>query len=166
MAHDKWARLGLCNTLEKTNINCDDEPRMKQLFELDYNIERILITIQAITGVRVTPCDTLIIFDEIQEIPRGLHSLKCFCEKAPEYHIMVAGSLLGAKENKKFVYGAVRQGCRAKNFELAIQWLMDAGILHKVSRIREPKMPLKFYEDIDAFKLFLLDHWRQHLHRV
>ncbi len=139
---------------------------MKQLFELDYNIEHILITIQAITGVRVTPCDTLIIFDEIQEIPRGLHSLKCFCEKAPEHHIMVAGSLLGAKENKKFVYGAVRQGCRAKNFELAIQWLMDAGIVHKVSRLREPKMPLKFYEDIDAFKLFLLDHWRQHLHRV
>ena len=260
-------------------INCDDEPRMKQLFELAYNIERILITIQAITGVRVTPGDTLIILDEIQEIPRGLHSLKYFCEKAPEYHIMVAGSLLGvtlgkgesfpvgkvdmltmypmdyeefldaignegwldllhsndwalieimkpkmvealrqyyyvggmpgvvskyienadlkqvrniqrdileayrrdiskhttaaestrirqvldslptqlAKENKKFVYGAVRQGSRAKDFELAIQWLMDAGIVHKVSRIREPKMPLKFYEDIDAFKLFLLD---------
>ena len=260
-------------------INCDDEPRMKQLFELDYNIERILITIQAITGVRVTLGDTLIILDEIQEIPRGLHSLKYFCEKAPEYHIMGAGSLLGvtlgkgesfpvgkvdmltmypmdyeefldaignegwldllhsndwalieimkpkmvealrqyyyvggmpgvvskyienadlkqvrniqrdileayrrdiskhttaaestrirqvldslptqlAKENKKFVYGAVRQGSRAKDFELAIQWLMDAGIVHKVSRIREPKMPLKFYEDIDAFKLFLLD---------
>ena len=62
-----------------------------------------------------------------------------------------------AKENKKFVYGAVRQGSRAKDFEMAIQWLMDAGIVHKVSRIREPKMPLKFYEDIDAFKLFLLD---------
>lgn len=75
-------------------INCDDEPRMKQLFELDYNIERILITIQAITGVRVTPGDTLIILDEIQEIPRGLHSLKYFCEKVPEFHIMVAGSPL------------------------------------------------------------------------
>ena len=62
-----------------------------------------------------------------------------------------------AKENKKFVYGAVRQGSRAKDFEMAIQWLMDAGIVHKVSRIREPKMPLKFYEDIDDFKLFLLD---------
>ena len=260
-------------------INCDDEPRMKQLFELDYNIDRILITIQAITGVRITPADTLIILDEIQEIPRGLHSLKYFCEKAPEYHVMVAGSLLGvtlgkgesfpvgkvdmltmypmdyeeyldatgnegwiellhskdwglidimkpkmtellrqyyfvggmpgvvskfientdlqqvrtlqrdileayrrdiskhtsaaestrirevldslpsqlARENKKFIYGAVRKGSRAKDFELAIQWLVDAGIVYKVSRIKEPKMPLKFYEDMDVFKLFLLD---------
>lgn len=260
-------------------INCDDEPRMKQLFELDYNIDRILITIQAITGVRITPADTLIILDEIQEIPRGLHSLKYFCEKAPEYHVMVAGSLLGvtlgkgesfpvgkvdmltmypmdyeeyldatgnegwiellhskdwglidimkpkmtellrqyyfvggmpgvvskfientdlqqvrtlqrdileayrrdiskhtsaaestrirevldslpsqlARENKKFIYGAVRKGSRAKDFELAIQWLADAGIVYKVNRIKEPKMPLKFYEDMDVFKLFLLD---------
>lgn len=260
-------------------INCDDEPRMKQLFELDYNIDRILITIQAITGVRITPAATLIIIDEIQEVPRGLHSLKYFCEKAPEYHIMVAGSLLGvtpgkgesfpvgkvdmltmypmdyeeyldatgnenwiellhskdwglidimkpkmtellrqyyfvggmpgvvskfientdlqqvrtlqrdileayrrdiskhtsaaestrirevldslpsqlARENKKFIYGAVRKGSRAKDFELAIQWLVDAGIVYKVNRIKEPKMPLKFYEDRDAFKLFLLD---------
>lgn len=260
-------------------INCDDEPRMKQLFELDYNIDRILITIQAITGVKITPADTLIIMDEIQEVPRGLHSLKYFCEKAPEYHVMVAGSLLGvtlgkgesfpvgkvdmltmypmdyeeyleatgnegwiellhskdwglidimkpkmtellrqyyfvggmpgvvskfienkdlkqvrklqreileayrrdiskhtsaaestrirevldslpsqlARENKKFIYGAVRKGSRAKDFELAIQWLVDAGIVYKVSRIKEPKMPLKFYEDMEAFKLFLLD---------
>lgn len=260
-------------------INCDDEPRMKQLFELDYNIDRILITIQAITGVRITPADTLIIMDEIQEVPRGLHSLKYFCEKAPEYHVMVAGSLLGvtlgkgesfpvgkvdmltmypmdyeeyldatgnegwiellhskdwglidimkpkmtellrqyyfvggmpgvvskfientdlqqvrtlqrdileayrrdiskhtsaaestrirevldslpsqlARENKKFIYGAVRKGSRAKDFELAIQWLVDAGIVYKVNRIKEPKMPLKFYEAMDVFKLFLLD---------
>lgn len=266
---------------EKTAyVNCDDEPRMKQLFDLDYNIERILMTIQAITGVKVTPADTLIIFDEIQEIPRGLHSLKYFCEKAPEYHIMVAGSLLGvtlgkgesfpvgkvdmlsmypmdyeeflyatgnegwidilhskdwklidmvmpkmvellrqyyfvggmpgvvgkfvenadlqqvrtlqqeildaygrdiskhtsasesvrirqvlsslpaqlAKENKKFIYGAIRKGSRAKDFELAIQWLLDAGIIYKVNRIKEPKIPLKFYEDFDAFKLFMLDN--------
>lgn len=260
-------------------VNCDDEPRMKQLFDLDYDINRILMTLQAITGVKVTPGDTLIILDEIQEIPRGLHSLKYFCEKAPEYHVMVAGSLLGvtlgkgeyfpvgkvdmlnifpmdyeefleatgnegwidilhskdwplidtmmpkmvellrqyyfvggmpgvvsnfvrnadlqqvrtlqreildaygrdiskhtsesesvrirqllsslpaqlAKENKKFIYGAIRKGSRAKDFELAIQWLLDAGIIYKVNRISEPKMPLKFYEDFDAFKLFLLD---------
>ncbi len=260
-------------------VNCDDEPKMKQLFELDYNIDRILMTLQAITRTKVTPGDTLIILDEIQEIPRGLHSLKYFCEKAPEYHVMVAGSLLGvtlgkgesfpvgkvdmlsmypmdyeefldatgnegwtemlhtkdwalidmmmpkmvellrqyyyvggmpgvvgkfvenadlqqvrilqkeileaysrdiskhttesestrirqvlsslpaqlAKENKKFVYGAIRKGSRAKDFELAIQWLLDAGIIYKVNRIREPQLPLKFYEDFDAFKLFLLD---------
>ena len=260
-------------------INCDDEPRMKQLFDLDYDIDRILMTLQAITGVKVTPGDTLIVFDEIQEVPRGLHSLKYFCEKAPMYHVMVAGSLLGvtlgkgesfpvgqvdmlsmfpmdyeeflyapghegwidilqskdwtlietmmpkmvellrqyyfvggmpgvvskfvknadlqqvrtlqheileaygrdiskhtsasesvrirqvmgslpaqlAKENKKFVYGAIRKGSRAKDFELAIQWLLDAGIIYKVNRVNEPKMPLKFYEDFDAFKLFMLD---------
>lgn len=62
-------------------VNCDDEPRMKQLFDLDYDINRILMTLQAITGVKVTPGDTLVILDEIQEIPRGLHSLKYFCEK-------------------------------------------------------------------------------------
>ena len=234
---------------------------------------------QAITGQKATPGDTLIVLDEIQEVPRGLHSLKYFCEKAPEYHVMVAGSLLGvtlgggesfpvgkvdmlymypmdyeefleatghgewvgllrshdwplvdallpklvellrqyyyvggmpgvvgryvenrdlkqvrtlqheildaygrdiskhtsaaesvrirqvlaslpmqlAKESKKFVYGAVRKGSRAKDFELAIQWLLDAGIIYKVNRIREPRVPLKFYEDFDAFKLFLLD---------
>ena len=260
-------------------VNCDDEPRMKQIFDLDYDIERILTTLQAITGQKATPGDTLIVLDEIQEVPRGLHSLKYFCEKAPEYHVMVAGSLLGvtlgggesfpvgkvdmlymypmdyeefleatghgewvgllrshdwplvdallpklvellrqyyyvggmpgvvgryvenrdlkqvrtlqheildaygrdiskhtstaesvrirqvlaslpmqlAKESKKFVYGAVRKGSRAKDFELAIQWLLDAGIIYKVNRIREPRVPLKFYEDFDAFKLFLLD---------
>ena len=260
-------------------VNCDDEPRMKQLFELDYNIERILLTLQAITGIKVTPGDTLIILDEIQGTPRALHSLKYFCEKAPEYHVMVAGSLLGvtlgkgesfpvgkvdmlsmypmdyeefleatgnegwlevlhskdwtliemmmpkmiellrqyyyvggmpgvvskfienadlqqvrtqqqkileayrrdiskhtsetestrirqvldslpaqlAKENKKFIYGAIRKGARAKDFEIAIQWLLDAGIIYKVNRIKEPKVPIKFYEDFDAFKLFMLD---------
>lgn len=260
-------------------VNCDDEPRMKQIFDLDYDIERILTTLQAITGQKATPGDTLIVLDEIQEVPRGLHSLKYFCEKAPEYHVMVAGSLLGvtlgggesfpvgkvdmlymypmdyeefleatghgewvgllrshdwplvdallpklvellrqyyyvggmpgvvgryvenrdlkqvrtlqheildaygrdiskhtsaaelvrirqvlaslpmqlAKESKKFVYGAVRKGSRAKEFELAIQWLLDAGIIYKVNRIREPRVPVKFYEDFDAFKLFLLD---------
>lgn len=260
-------------------VNCDDEPRMKQIFDLDYDIERILTTLQAITGQKATPGDTLIVLDEIQEVPRGLHSLKYFCEKAPEYHVMVAGSLLSvtlgsgesfpvgkvdmlymypmdyeefleatghgewigllhshdlplvdallpklvellrqyyyvggmpgvvgryvenrdlkqvrtlqheildaygrdiskhtsaaesvrirqvlaslpmqlAKESKKFVYGAVRKGSRAKDFELAIQWLQDAGIIYKVNRIREPRVPIKFYEDFDAFKLFLLD---------
>lgn len=252
---------------------------MQQLFELDYNIDRILMVLQAITNTQITPGDTLIIMDEIQEIPRGLHSLKYFCEKAPQYHVMVAGSLLGvtlgkgesfpvgkvdmlrmypmdyeefleatgnggwleilhsrdwqlvemmmpkmidllrqyyyvggmpgvvskfvdnanlkqvrqlqqnileayrrdiskhtsetestrirqvldslpgqlAKENKKFIYGAVKKGSRAKDFELAIQWLLDAGIVYKVKRVKEPKLPLKFYEDLDAFKLFMLD---------
>lgn len=260
-------------------VNCDDEPEMQQLFAADYDIDRILLTLQAITGTKITPGDTLVILDEIQETPRGLHSLKYFQEKAPDYHIMVAGSLLGVtlgrgesfpvgkvdmlsmypmdfeefltatgnesyvellqtkewtltdvllpkltellrqyyyvggmpgvvakyianadlaqvrklqqaileayrrdiskhtttaestrirqvldslpmqlvKENKKFIYGAIRKGARAKDFETALQWLLDAGIVYKVNRIKEPRMPLKFYEEADAFKLFLLD---------
>ena len=260
-------------------INCDDEPRAKELFTLDYDMDRILLSIQVITGVKVLPGKTLVIFDEIQELERGLHSLKYFYEKSPQYHVMVAGSLLGitlgrgesfpvgkvdmlhmypmnfsefldamgktelitlihskewqvielmkdkfeyllrqyyyvggmpkvvskyvsngdlaevrkeqmaivdayrrdiskhttnresmrigqvldslpsqlARENKKFVYGAVRKGTRAADFELAIQWLVDAGIVLRVHRISEARMPLKFYEQLDAFKLFLLD---------
>ena len=271
--------FGDCEYEKVLYVNCDDEPRIGQLFDLDYDIGRILTALQAITGIKATPADTLIILDEIQEVPRGLHSLKYFCEKAPEYHVMVAGSLLGvtlgrgesfpvgkvdmlhmypmdymefllatghegwadllrscdwtlldamlpklvellrqyyfvggmpgvvsqyiqngdlqqvrtlqhdileaygrdiskhtsvvesvrirqvlaslpvqlARENKKFIYGAVRKGSRANDFELAIQWLVDAGIVHKVNRIKEPRVPLKFYEDFDAFKLFLLD---------
>lgn len=260
-------------------INCDAEPLAKALFAEDYNIERILFSIQAITGVKPEPGETLIIFDEIQEAPRGLHSLKYFQENAADYHVIAAGSLLGVtlnqgesfpvgkvdlfdihpmdfeefleangeesllqmlhrrdwalidtfatkfieqlrcyyfvggmpevvshfvankdlnevrqlqrniieayrndiskhsskaesvrigqvlsslpsqlgKENKKFLYGVIKQGARAKDYELAIQWLVDAGIVHKVSRVREVLPPLKFYEDLSAFKLFLLD---------
>jgi predicted AAA+ superfamily ATPase len=62
-----------------------------------------------------------------------------------------------AKENKKFIYGVIRKGARAKDFELAIQWLVDAGIVCRVHRVKEIKMPIKFYEDLSAFKLFLCD---------
>ena len=260
-------------------INCDNEKRIETLLSEDYNIDRILLGLQAISGVNIKSDKTLIIFDEIQQIPRGLHLLKYFYEENPEYHVMVAGSLLGitlnqgvsfpvgkvdimemnpmnfnefleamgqeqllkvlntndwklidslstkyiellrqyyyvggmpeavysyckdknlaqvrniqnnilkayrndiskhatksesvkigqvldslpsqlAKENKKFIYGVIKTGARAAEYELAIQWLIDAGIVHKVNRIKEAKMPLKFYEDISAFKLFLLD---------
>ena len=62
-----------------------------------------------------------------------------------------------AKENKKFIYNVLKKGARATEYELAIQWLMDGGLVHKVSRIKELQMPVKFYEDLGAFKLFLLD---------
>ena len=62
-----------------------------------------------------------------------------------------------AKENKKFIYGAVRKSARATDFELAIQWLIDAGLAYKVTRVSSPHMPLKFYEDVGVFKLFMLD---------
>lgn len=259
--------------------NFDLDERLRGIFEQDYDVQRILLALQALIGVVPTPGDTLIILDEIQEVNRGLGALKYFCENAPEYHVMVAGSLLGitlhpgtsfpvgkvdmidvhpldfeeflwatgntelskllhnpdwklmsvfktkyvellrryyyvggmpevvqafannydlkevrilqntiidayrndiskhapagvvqriqmvmnsipsqlAKENKKFIYGAVKKGGRANDFELAIQWLMDCGIVTKVSRIRKASVPLKFYEDLSAFKLFFLD---------
>ena len=62
-----------------------------------------------------------------------------------------------AKENKKFIYGAVKKGARAKDFEKAIQWLVDAGLVNKLTRCLNPTMPLSFYEDADSFKLYLLD---------
>lgn len=260
-------------------INCDNNAMVKDLFATDYNIERILLTIGAITGVNIQAGKTLIIMDEIQELHRGLASLKYFCEDAREYHVAVAGSLLGltlhqgesypvgkvntlemfpmtyeefllargfkqrvdllqsgmwdvvnslrtlyiqhlreyylvggmpeavkkfidtndanavrevqkeilhayekdiskhapneqvvrinqvwnsipsqlAKENKKFIYGVVKQGARAKDYELAIQWLIDAGLIYKINRVKTIGMPLKIHEDISAFKLYLLD---------
>lgn len=260
-------------------INCDNNAMMKDLFAPDYNIERIILTIGAITGEKIKPGKTLIVMDEIQELHRGLSSLKYFCENAREYHVAVAGSLLGltlhhgesypvgkvntlnmypmtyeeflwacgknqladllkngqwdiikglktiyiqhlreyylvggmpeavekftetndanavreiqyeilqayekdiskhapsdqvirisqawnsipsqlAKENKKFIYGAVKQGARAKDYEIAIQWLLDAGLIYKVNRVKTLGVPLKIHEDTAAFKLFLLD---------
>ena len=260
-------------------VNCDNNPAARELFTADYDLQRILLAITAMTRTAVTPGKTLIILDEIQEAPNGLAVLKYFCENAPEYHVAVAGSLLGVamqqgqsfpvgkvdvirmypmtfnefllargesalkqildskdwaliapfhqrlvqilreyyfvggmpeavlkfvesndvkavrtvqnsilftyqrdmskhvnpleanrinmvwqsmpaqlvKENKKFLYGVARKGGRAKDFETAIQWLVDAGLVLKCNRVNAPKMPLKFYEDISSFKLFLLD---------
>lgn len=260
-------------------INCDGNSEIADIFAENYDMSRVLMIIGAITKQPIVPGKTLIILDEIQELRKGLSSLKYFCEDAPEYHIAVAGSLLGvamhqgesapvgkvdilrlypmsfeeyllakgedrmldilqkkdwtttnmlhesltlllrefyfvggmpeavktflatndanavrkvqndilfvyrsdmskhvspneatrismvwqsipsqlAKENKKFVYGALRTGARAKDFEMAIQWLVDAGLVYCISRVREIGMPLKFYEDFNAFKLFLLD---------
>ena len=259
-------------------VNCADEPFAQNLFIPDLIPKRIVRDIMANTGQNIIPGKTLIVFDEIQEAPRGITSLKYFCEDAPEQHVMVAGSLLGvihhpgesypvgkvdrmrlypmtfeeflwacgkeklaelvmscewntllalhstledllrqyyyvggmpeavlswttreipseirqiqtnilasyaddiskhagveserirmvwnsipsqlARENKKFIYGAVKKGGRAKDFEVAIQWLVDAGLVYKIHRTKVPQMPLKFYEDFDSFKLYLLD---------
>ena len=64
-----------------------------------------------------------------------------------------------AKENKKFIYGVVKQGARAKDYELAIQWLIDAGLVYKISRVKTLGLPLKIHEDISAFKLYRLHHY-------
>lgn len=260
-------------------INCDDNERVKDLFTQDYDMHRIILAIGAITQQKIEAGKTLIILDEIQELHRGLAALKYFCENAPQYHVAVAGSLLGitmhqgesfpvgkvdilhiypmtydeflmakgkdqmvdilkskdwttikmlrteyikalreyyfvggmpeavlefintndaikvrevqnnilytyqkdiskhvptsesnrinmvwqsmpsqlVKENKKFLYGVAKPGGRAKDFEVAIQWLMDVGLVYKSERVTEPKMPLKFYVDMSSFKLFVLD---------
>jgi predicted AAA+ superfamily ATPase len=260
-------------------INFDQNPRIKGVFEGDLDIGRILLALSAETGVSICADDTLIIFDEVQEVPRALTSLKYFNENAPEYAIAAAGSLLGvalhpgtsfpvgkvdfldlypldykeflcalgeerfadilggndismittfkdrfierlkeyyfvggmpevvndfaenkdynrvreiqknllnyyqqdfskhapnllvprlnmvwnsipmqlAKENKKFIYGQLREGARAKDFELAIQWLEDCGLIHRVERVSKPGLPLKAYMDMSAFKIYLSD---------
>ncbi len=260
-------------------INFDSNSTMKELFDSDLNVERIILGLELYTGKKIDFNNTLLIFDEIQEVPKALSSLKYFCENAPEYHIVCAGSLLGialhqgtsfpvgkvdflklyplsfkefliatgnerfadlldkqdyqmitsfkqkyidalktyyfvggmpevvqnfvlnkdynevrsiqkriflayeqdfskhapneivpkirmlwnnipsqlVKENKKFIYGLVREGARAKDYETAIMWLSDCGLVHKVSRINAPNNPLKVYEDLKSFKLFVVD---------
>ncbi len=260
-------------------INFDSNSRMADLFAADLDITRLILGLELYAGRKIDPANTLLIFDEIQEVPRALSSLKYFYENAPEYHIVCAGSLLGialhegtsfpvgkvdflklaplsyreflmatgkeqyatllekqdyalitsfkqtyidalkhyyfvggmpeavqcfaedadfnevreiqkrilaayeqdfskhapidivpkirmlwnsipsqlAKENKKFIYGLVREGARAKDYETALMWLSDCGLIHKVSRVTTAGIPLRAYEDLKAFKLFLLD---------
>lgn len=260
-------------------INFDNNPNMKKAFEEDYDIERLLMAISIEAKVSVTPTDTLILFDEVQEAPKAIAALKYFYENAPEYAVIVAGSLLGvaihegvsfpvgkvdilelhplsyrefleamgekeladlirsgdyelmtafksklihwlknyyyiggmpevvqnfalnkdyievrkiqntiiemyendfskhtsigelprirmvwnsipmqlAKENKKFFFGQIREGARQKEFEVAIEWLCDCGLIKRVYRVTKPAMPLKAYTEFSAFKLFLLD---------
>lgn len=260
-------------------IDFTNNPRMKVLFEQDLNIERILQGLKAESGIDIDPQNTLIILDEIQNVPAALTALKYFYDTVPEYHIIVAGSLLGlsvnhktsfpvgkvdfmtlrplsfrefldaldenqllelltsgdielistfrdryitllktyyfvggmpeavrtyieskswqkvrqiqntiltaydsdfgkhapvsivprirqiwnnipaqlSRENKKYVYGLIRKGARAKDYELALSWLEDAGLIYRVSRIETPRIPLKAYENFDAFKIYTLD---------
>lgn len=253
--------------------------RMKRVFDDDYDIQRILMNINIEAKTEVTPQDTLIILDEIQDAPRALESLKYFCENASEYAVIAAGSLLGvaihsgvsfpvgkvdtlelhpmsfrefleamgeqplsdllptknyplirdwssryihwlknyyyvggmpevvgffaehkdyaevrrlqneilaqyendfgkhtegtnlarirmvwnsipmqlAKENKKFFFGQIKKGSRLKDYEIAIEWLDDCGLIHRVYKVKQAHVPLKAYTDFGSFKLFLLD---------
>lgn len=260
-------------------INFDNNERMKTLFEGGLEVERLVTGLELYAGHKIDPDNTLLIFDEVQEAPKALSSLKYFNEDAPQYQIVCAGSLLGValhqgtsfpvgkvefldlyplsffefmmamgkeqyvellrkgnfdmatafkqdyvdllkhyyyvggmpevvqafvdnrdfneareiqqrilaayeqdfskhapnevvprirmlwnsipaqltKENKKFIYGLVKEGARAKEYELAMLWLTDCGLVHKVHRVSTPSLPLKAYEDLKAFKLFLVD---------
>ncbi len=260
-------------------VNFEETPALQNIFFNDFDIERIITVLQIQAQTTITAEDTLIVLDEIQSAERGVTSLKYFCENAPQYHVIAAGSLLGmglhsqvsfpvgkvdfldlrplsfyefllslneselvdalkaknwsvvsvfteklkeylryyfyvggmpevvsafiqtrdwqlvrriqnrilnsyegdfskhapnetvprirmvwqsipsqlAKENKKFVYGVLREGARAKDFEMAIQWLVDCGLLLKSHRISKPGIPLAAYQEISIFKLFLHD---------
>ena len=260
-------------------INFDSNSRMAELFASDLNTDRLIMGIELYAGKKIDPDSTLLIFDEVQEVPRALSSLKYFYENAPQYHIICAGSLLGialhegtsfpvgkvdflelyplsfreflmavtgiqfaklldsqdykmitsfkqtyiealkqyyfiggmpeavenfteerdfyevrevqkrileayeqdfskhapleivpkirmvwnsipsqlAKEYKKFLYGLVREGGRAKEYETAIMWLCDCGLVYKIERVKGGGIPLKAYVDQKAFKLFVAD---------
>lgn len=263
-------------------VNFEDDPHMKELFANSINPKRILTGLSFENdGKAIIPEETLIIFDEVQEVPRALTSLKYFCEdEEHSYYIIAAGSLLGialhqgtsypvgkvetlniyplsfreflsgvgnvklanvldskdfdfintyhhefidmlriyyyvggmpdavntyvktngdynrvrevqkillaayqadfskhapkeiiarinmvwngipaqlAKENKKFIYGLIREGARAREFEVSIQWLVDCGLCHKVERVKKGEIPLPAFKDFNAFKLYCLD---------
>lgn len=260
-------------------INFDNNSRMKTLFSGDYDINRLILGLKIESGVDIQAHNTLIIFDEVQEVPQALSSLKYFYENAPEFYIVSAESLLGvslhhqvsfpvgkvdflplypmdfheflramgkqdlvellnlkdwslisamksryiellrqyyfvggmpeavkvfietqnvdavrqvqknllmayeqdfskhirdgqtvqkvrsiwhaipeqlAKENKKFIYANLQKGARSKDYEIALQWLKDSGLVHSVPRIKKPHLPLSAYQD-NAFKLYGLD---------
>lgn len=260
-------------------INFDNNNQMKELFAQNLNVDRLIMGLELYTGQKIVSSETLLIFDEVQEVPKALTSLKYFNENAPSYHIVCAGSLLGialhpgtsfpvgkvefmdlypmsfsefllamgkekyvkllnskdyemittfkqeyinllkqyfyvggmpeavvnfsldkdfnkvreiqkrileayeqdfskhapnevvprirmlwnsipsqlTKENKKFIYGLIKEGARAKEYEMALLWLTDCGLVHQVNRVTVPNIPLKAYEDLKAFKLFVLD---------
>ena len=262
-------------------FNFDENPEFKQFFQLTKDVNRILQNLMLVSGQKIEPDITLIIFDEVQDCPEVINSLKYFCENAPQYHIACAGSLLGialakpssfpvgkvnfmqidpmsftefllangdenlvhylesvesiepipeaffnplseklkmyyvtggmpesvlmwteardvnamqealsaiieayerdfgkhpnasefpkismiwksissqlARENKKFLYKAVKEGARAREYEDALQWLVDARLVHKVYRCTAPGLPLSAYDDLSAFKIYLVD---------
>ncbi len=261
-------------------FNFDEEDDLKSIFQTNKNPQRIIELLSMIAGVKILPGETLIIFDEIQECPEALNALKYFKEKANEYHVIAAGSLLGtllaqpksypvgmvnlldvyplgfdefldatdpalytyyesirkeeqieelfhnrlfeaynnyliiggmpecvdswvkykdparisqiqkelievyendfskhngnvnsgrilmvfrsivtqlAKSNEKFMYGAVREGGRARDFEEAIEWLVSAGMLNRVYNVSKMEHPLSAFDKLDQFKLFLFD---------
>lgn len=262
-------------------FNFDENPEYQQFFETTKDVKRILQNLMLASGQQIVATDTLIVFDEIQDCPNVINSLKYFCENAPEYHVACAGSLLGialakpssfpvgkvdfmridpmtftefllangdenlvayldsmeavepipdaffhplceklkmyyvtggmpesvlmwtkerdvsamqavlsnilvayerdfakhpnvsefpkismiwksipsqlARENKKFLYKVVKEGARAREYEDALQWLVDAGLVHKIYRSSAPRLPISAYDDLSAFKIYLAD---------
>ncbi len=278
-----WAlkELGRLHYENTAYFNFDENPEHKQFFEMTKDVDRILQNLMLISGQKIEPGKTLIVFDEVQDCPNVINSLKYFCENAPQYHVACAGSLLGitlsrpssfpvgkvnfmqvapmtfteflqangddnlvtylnsidsiepipdaffnplyeklkmyyvtggmpesvfiwtqsrdtvamqtalndiiaayerdfakhpniseypkisliwksipsqlARENKKFIYKVVKEGARAREYENALQWLIDARLTHKIYRSSAPGLPLSAYDDLSAFKIYLSD---------
>lgn len=262
-------------------LNFEKDEKLSQYFETSLDPKQLLKVLSIHTETDILPFKTLLIFDEIQQCPKALNSLKYFCEEANEYHVAAAGSLLGvkmagekgfpvgkvnflhmypltffefleslgqektrlfleeystyeplpnpihekllqllkfyffvggmpeavaeyvkseqlptvreiqqeilnayerdfakhappneimkimtiwsqvhrqlAKENKKFIFAAIRNSARGRDYEESIQWLIDAGLIHKSHLVESPKFPLSAYADNAIFKIFLLD---------
>ena len=148
-------------------------------------VNRILQNLILASGQKILPEKTLIIFDEIQDCPNVINSLKYFCENAPKYHLACAGSLLGIAlangdenlaayldtvntlepipdaffnplyEKLKMYY--VTGGMPEREYEDALQWLADARLVHKIYRSSAPGLPICAYDDLSAFKIYLVD---------
>ena len=149
--------FGLTEFENVAYINCDVEPLAKELFAADYNIPRILLALQAITGTKIEAGKTLIVFDELQEVERGLHSLKYFQENAPEYHVMAAGSLLGITLGKgqSFPVGKVNvMHLYPMDFE---EFLMAAGETDLCDLLHQPD-----WEILKILSLKYIDLLRQY----
>ncbi len=172
-------------------INFDSNSRMAELFASDLDTDRLIMGFELYSGRKIDPANTLLIFDEVQEVPRALSSLKYFCENAPQYHIVCAGSLLGIAlhEATSFPVGKVdflklyplsfkefltatfgERFAYEQDFskhapveivpKIRMIWNSIPSRLakeNKISRINAPGIPLKAYEDLKAFKLFVVD---------
>lgn len=175
--------FGRCYYENTAYFNFDENEEYKQFFETTKDVSRILQNLMLASGQKIVPEKTLIIFDEVQDCPKVINSMKYFCENAPQYHIACAGSLLGialakhpdikefpkismiwksipsqlARENKKFLYKVVKEGARAREYEDALQWLVDARLVHKIYRSSAPGLPVAAYDDLSAFKIYLVD---------
>ena len=159
LLYTSWVmkHFGLTEFENVAYINCDVEPLAKELFAADYNIPRILLTLQAITGTKIEAGKTLIVFDELQEVERGLHSLKYFQENAPEYHVMAAGSLLGITLGKgqSFPVGKVNvMHLYPMDFE---EFLMAAGETDLCDLLHQPD-----WEILKILSLKYVDLLRQY----
>lgn len=152
-------------------FNFDENEEYKQFFETTKDVDRILQNLMLASGQKILPEKTLIIFDEVQDCPKVINSMKYFCENAPQYHVACAGSLLGIALAKpsSFPVGKVNfmqidpmtfaEFLLANGDENLAQYLeqVDTRLVHKIYRSSAPGLPIAAYDDLSAFKIYLVD---------